>query len=306
MEIVPHLPYRIFVLTLVLFWLLLPACGVSAPADDDQTVAQTTEIVTQPTDTPLPPTDTPEPSTSTPTHTPLPATATPTPTDTPEPPTATPVPPTDTPEPTNTPTLENSPTPAPPTATSTPENSPAQEHFELAVEYYDQEQWNQAIAEFQEVIRLEPDFGPAYRGLGYSYAFSEQIQPAIDALEKYLELEPAAESRAEVEQDLEILQSILAERGGEEFDIPPRMALFVFKNYSGEDWNVDIGSYFLPVPANPPDREFTFTTLAIEPGTYTWQAHSANAGYYITDDSGNKAFEFTVAASEVYMTQCCR
>ena len=84
------------------------------------------------------------------------------------------------------------------------------------------------------------------------------------------------------------------------------MALFVFKNYSGEDWDVDIGTYFLQVPVNSPDREYTYTTLVIEPGTYTWQAHSPGGGYYITDSNGNTAFEFTVAAGESYGTQCCR
>ena len=62
----------------------------------------------------------------------------------------------------------------------------------------------------------------------------------------------------------------------------------------------------LDVPANPSDREFTYYTLVIDPGTYTWQAHSVGGGYYITDNKGNKAFEFTVAPDEMYGTQCCR
>ena len=40
--------------------------------------------------------------------------------------------------------------------------------------------------------------------------------------------------------------------------------------------------------------------LVIDPGTYTWQAHSPGGGYYMTDGSGNRSFEFTVAAGEIY------
>lgn len=50
---------------------------------------------------------------------------------------------------------------------------------------------------------------------------------------------------------------------------------------------MDISSYFLEVPPNPPEREFTYTTLVIDPGNYTWQAHSADAGNYIVDSDGH-------------------
>lgn len=290
--------------------LALVACSEAAPPEEAEVVAEVTEEEPQeaepPTATPEPPTATPEP----PTETPEPPTETPEPpTATPEPPTDTPEPPTETPTPADTPTPElptDTPTPEPPANTPTPAIDPVDERFDQALAYYDQEQWPEAIAEFQAVIDLDPTYSPAYVGLGYSYAFNEELTPAIEALQKYLELEPAAEDRAQVEEDIATLQKILAERGGQEFDIPPGKALFVFKNYSGEQWNVDIGSYFLEVPPNPPDREFTYTTLAIDPGTYTWQAHSADAGNYIVDSDGNSGFEFTVAAGEIYGTQCCR
>jgi tetratricopeptide (TPR) repeat protein len=177
--------------------------------------------------------------------------------------------------------------------------------LEKGFEYYDNEQWDQAIAEFKKAIEVDPNSAFAYAGLGYSYAFGpKDYAAAIKALEKYLQLMPEAEDKAEVEADIQTLRE-LAAQPALDFDIPPGKALFYFANYSGEQWNVDIGPYFLEVPANPPGQEYNLVTIVIEPGTYTWQAHSADAGYYITDSNGNKSFEFTVAAGEAYGTSCC-
>jgi len=299
-------------LVLIAVLLLLALLTACSSAGEEVAVVEATEAPTetpQPTDTPEPPTDTPEPPTDTPeppTDTPTPApTDTPTPTETP-PPTDTPTP-TETPLPTDTPTPEDTPTPAPPTATSTPETSPAAEALDRGAQFYKQKDYDKAIAEFQEVIRLDSEFGVAYAYLGYSYAFGpKDYGSAIEALQTYLNLEPNAEDKAQVEQDIQTLQNLLASQGDTQFDIPPGKALFVFRNYSGEDWDVDIGSYFLQVPANPPGQEYLHATIVIEPGTYTWQAHSPGGGYYITDSNNNTSFEFTVAAGEMYGTQCCR
>ena len=200
------------------------------------------------------------------------------------------------------------PAPPPPAAAAPAETvSTAVQHFDQGLSYFQEEQWDQAIAEFQAAIRLEPTFSQAYQGLGYGYAFGpNDFANAIEALETYLKLEPDAEDRAGVEQDIQLMKDELASRDDTLFDIPPGMALFVFKNYSGEDWNVDIGPYSMHVPANPPDREYSYTTLPIEPGTYIWKAHTAGGGFYITDQHNNKAFEITVAPGEIVGTQCCR
>ncbi|HRV91430.1 MAG TPA: SH3 domain-containing protein [Anaerolineae bacterium] len=84
------------------------------------------------------------------------------------------------------------------------------------------------------------------------------------------------------------------------FEVPPGKALFAFYNFTDTDWNIDIGPYFLQVPAKPPNREYVFDTVAIDPGTYTWQAHSPGGDYYIVDKNGNRAFEFTVATGDVH------
>jgi hypothetical protein len=270
-----------------------------------------TQTIAQATVTPSPlPSNTPT-ATSTavpPTETPLPPTDTPTPTDTPQPPTRTPIPPTDTPAPpTETPIPANTPTPMPPTASPTPEVEPVAEYFTRGVQHFEEEAFDKAIPEFKEATKQAPEFGLAYLYLGYSYAFgTEEYQQAIDALQTYLTLEPEAKDRSTVEENIGRLKELLAFQQDTQFEVPPGKALFVFQNYSGEDWNVDIGSYLLEVPANPPDQEYSFTTIAIEPGTYTWQAHSPGGGYYITDANNNRAFEFTVAAGEIFRTQCCR
>ncbi len=84
------------------------------------------------------------------------------------------------------------------------------------------------------------------------------------------------------------------------FDVPPGKALFVFYNYTNVDWNIDVGPHLLKVPANQPGQEFALGTQVLDPGTYTWQALSPGGGYYIRDANGNKSFEFTVAAGDVY------
>ena len=84
------------------------------------------------------------------------------------------------------------------------------------------------------------------------------------------------------------------------FDVPAGKALFVFYNYTGIDWNIDIGPYFLAVPANPAGQEFTTATIAIDPGTYIWQGKAPGGKYYIGGQGGNPAFQFTVAAGEVH------
>jgi len=85
------------------------------------------------------------------------------------------------------------------------------------------------------------------------------------------------------------------------FDVPPGKALFVFYNYTHIDWNMDIGPYFLRVPANQPGQEYAVATTAIDPGTYTWQATSPGGEWFIKMGSGGAATEFTVAVGDVYV-----
>ena len=89
------------------------------------------------------------------------------------------------------------------------------------------------------------------------------------------------------------------------FDVPPGKALFLFFNYTGIDWNIDIGPNFMQAPAKQPDQVFSVTAIVIDPGSYVWQGHSPGGQYSITGDNGKKVFEFSVREGEVHeaMTQ---
>jgi hypothetical protein len=246
---------------MVIFSLGLAACGPTPTPEPTDTPTPV-----PPTDTPVPPTDTPVPPTDTPTPVP---TGTPTPvppTDTPVPPTDTPVPPTDTPVP---PT--DTPAPAAPAPTPTPAASAAEEHFEKGFEYFQQEKWDEAIAEFQEAIRLDPEFSAAYLGLGYSHVRKGEFEQAIAALEKYLQLEPGADNRAQVESDIQQMRAILAQppsMGPCCEPLQPGKGQIWFVNYIGETVRVDISPYYFEIPAKQGDVDGCLCPQ-LDPGHYT-------------------------------------
>lgn len=144
------------------------------------------------------------------------------------------------------------PEPASPVPTSPPAVSPAEEHFEKGFDYFQQEKWDEAIAEFQAAIQLDPEFSMAYLGLGYGYVNKQEFQKAIEALEKYLQLEPAADNRAQVEGDIQQMRDILASQQpsmGPCCQSPqPGKGLVWFENWIGETVQVDIGPNFYEVP----------------------------------------------------------
>jgi hypothetical protein len=238
----------------VILSLGLAACGPTAtPVPPTDTPVPPTDTPVPPTDTPVPPTDTPTPVPPTDTPTPMPPTDTPTPvppTDTP-----TPVPPTDTPVP-----PKATPEPAPPTPTLTLAASPA-EHFEKGLEYLNQGRWDEAIAEFQEASRLAPEVSIAYAGLGYSYFYKGEYEQAIVALEKYLQLEPGASDRVEVET---LINRMRCCRQPPE----PGRGQIWFENHIGEILQVDISPYYFEVPPKQGDVAGCLCPQ-LDPGHYT-------------------------------------
>jgi tetratricopeptide (TPR) repeat protein len=172
------------------------------------------------------------------------------------------------------------------------------EKVDEGIAYLEQEQWDQAIAAFNEAAQLDPNFPLTYAGLGYGYLNKGELESALQNFQTYLQLAPpGAADRADVEDIVQKINEVLAGQaapGG--YDVPEGKALFVFHNNSGEDFNVDVGPHLLEVPAGQTGQ------VVLDPGTYTWKGHSPGGGYYITDGSGNSAFEFSVAAGDVHET----
>jgi tetratricopeptide (TPR) repeat protein len=242
----------------VLAVVIILSLGLAACGPTPTPVPTDTPTPVPPTDTPVPPTDTPTPVLPTDTPTPVPPTDTPTPvppTDTLVPPTDTPVPPTDTPA------------PAPPPPTPTPAVSPAVEHVEKGFDYFQQEKWDEAIAEFQEAIRLDPEFGDAYWGLGYIYVNEGEFEKAIEALEKYLQLEPDASDRAQVEAHIQQMRDILAFRPPCCEPLQPGKGAIWFINYIGETVRVDMSPYYFEVPPKQGDVDGCLCPQ-LDPGHY--------------------------------------
>lgn len=279
--------------------LIITACVGQPTAEPEATaqiVAQVTEI-TPPTNTPAPPTDTP---TSTPS--PVPPTNTPTPTETSVPPTSTltptptPIPPTDTPTPTETPMPSDTPTPIPPTPTKS-----AADHFAQATANFQEDNWEATILELQSALTLQPDLGPAYKLLGLSHINQGELGVGLEALGVYLHLMPEAEDRAEIEARIEQLKDdVVAQQYG--IEIPPGKAVFIMLNYTGNQWNVDIGSYYLEVaPKRFEQDEAVVASLSIDPGSYSWTAFSPTDGSIAADSGANRSFDFTVGAGELHI-----
>jgi tetratricopeptide (TPR) repeat protein len=259
MQLLNHITRSISLAALLLLYLALTACA--APTPDTAATQQAALLATQaaqPSSTPVPPTATLAP----PTATSVPPTATPKPSDTPVPPTATrtpiktPVPPTPTRSPS--PTPASTPTPTLPPPTPTPAVSPAEQRVAQGFEYFDQEAWDKAIVEFEEAIRLDPQFANAYLGLGYSYAFGPgDLAKAIPALEKYLQLEPDAEHRAEIESDINLMRDQMASVGPCCPTAESGKGWLWVENFVGEpllvDFGTNLGTQAYEVPAKQGD-----------------------------------------------------
>jgi len=60
----------------------------------------------------------------------------------------------------------------------------------------------EAIGLYQRAAELAPERPSAWRGLGLASASAGERRPAVRALRRYLELEPAAHDRALVEAQI--------------------------------------------------------------------------------------------------------
>jgi len=76
---------------------------------------------------------------------------------------------------------------APPAATPVPS---ADDHMDRGMEYYERGEYDEAVAEFQAAIELEPDDAGAHRNLGTAYLEQGKYEEAAAAYEKAIELDP--------------------------------------------------------------------------------------------------------------------
>jgi tetratricopeptide (TPR) repeat protein len=164
-------------------------------------------------------------------------------------------------------------------------------------DYLDKEQWDQAIAEFEEAIRLDPQFGYAYMGLGYAYALGPRdLTKAIEHLESFLSLVPDAENRAQVEADMQMMREALANPPLIGPCCPaaqPGKGLLWVENFVGEPIQTDIGTNmgttFYEIPAKQGDVSGCFC-LEMDPGHYVLIVKTFT-------HSGN--FEFDIAEGQI-------
>jgi len=68
--------------------------------------------------------------------------------------------------------------------------NPALEHLELGDTYSEQEQWDEAIMEYNQAIELDPELAEAYNNRGAAYNEKKQWDLAITDLNKAIELDP--------------------------------------------------------------------------------------------------------------------
>jgi tetratricopeptide (TPR) repeat protein len=66
----------------------------------------------------------------------------------------------------------------------------AQTHFERGKKYLNQDKLDEAIAEFKEAIRINPNYACAYCRLGATYSAKRELDSAIAAYEKAIEMKP--------------------------------------------------------------------------------------------------------------------
>jgi tetratricopeptide (TPR) repeat protein len=84
--------------------------------------------------------------------------------------------------------------PVTPTPVPTPAASPtpsASEHLNRGADYADQGQLDQAIAEYQEAIRLDPDYAEAHYNLGLAYHKQGKLDDAIAEYKEAIRIDPS-------------------------------------------------------------------------------------------------------------------
>ena len=82
-------------------------------------------------------------------------------------------------------------------------------HFNQGVANYNSGDYEQAMADYNKAVELDPDYALAYYNRGMSYVDSGDLEQAIADFEWYLELAPNVLNRAELINIIEQLKSEL-------------------------------------------------------------------------------------------------
>jgi len=83
----------------------------------------------------------------------------------------------------------------------------ARTHFEAGTSYFQESRFEDAVREFQEAYRLSQR-SMLLINIGLSYSHALKFDEAIDAYQKYLETEPDAANRKEIEARIEHLRKM--------------------------------------------------------------------------------------------------
>ncbi len=93
----------------------------------------------------------------------------------------------------------------------------AEAHYELGVMYHERvfESLDQAIAEYEQAVKLRPDFAEAFYYLGLSYHTKAKLgteAPALykrarDAYKKYLALSPKGEWASKAKENIKVVEA---------------------------------------------------------------------------------------------------
>lgn len=76
------------------------------------------------------------------------------------------------------------------TTAAAPGMEPAKEHFDKAVQHSLKGEYDEAIKEYEETIRLNPGSAEAYNNMGFAYMDKGDVDKSLELQKKALEMNP--------------------------------------------------------------------------------------------------------------------
>jgi len=70
------------------------------------------------------------------------------------------------------------------------EEKESQEHFQKGINYFKEKKYEEAKAEFEEALKIDPNLAEGYYGLGYVYCSKNQCEASLKYFQKAIELSP--------------------------------------------------------------------------------------------------------------------